>query len=161
MHHRCMLLHVPHQTKPKFNGYAGCRLSTSPFTLSICACHQLPQATHQPACCSAWCACFAALLQADKDLYASLFSAVGAALTAAPDCVPVPVLACLAEAQLLVNDKMGGQAPKLPVQVSRGQGGAGAVLVSVCILLWKAAGGLLHVSVLPLWLPFCLMWPAA
>jgi hypothetical protein len=64
-----------------------------------------------------------ALLQADKDLYASLFSAVGAALTAAPDCVPVPLLACLAEAQLLVNDKMGGQAPKLPEQVNNGEGG--------------------------------------
>lgn len=61
----------------------------------------------------------ASLLQADKNLYASLFNAVGAALSAAPDCVPVPLLACLAEAQLLVADKMGGQAPKLPEQVTR------------------------------------------
>jgi hypothetical protein len=65
--------------------------------------------------------------QADKDLYASLFNAVGAAVTSAPDCVPVPLLACLAEAQLLVADKLGAQAPKLPEQVSRdgGCGGGG------------------------------------
>uniref|UniRef100_A0A383WKK8 RAP domain-containing protein n=1 Tax=Tetradesmus obliquus TaxID=3088 RepID=A0A383WKK8_TETOB len=60
---------------------------------------------------------FALLGQADKDLYSSLFNAIGAAVTSAPDCVPVPLLGCLAEAQLLVADKLGAQAPKLPAQV--------------------------------------------
>ncbi len=57
--------------------------------------------------------------QADKELHAALFSALGGALTAAPDSVPVQALALLAEAQLMVADKLGGAAPKLPDQVAR------------------------------------------
>lgn len=50
-------------------------------------------------------------------MYAGLFKELGAALSAAPDSVSVPLLGYLAEAQLLVADKLGGQAPKLPEQV--------------------------------------------
>jgi hypothetical protein len=59
------------------------------------------------------------MLQADKELHGALFAALGAALTAAPDSVPVRALALLAEAQLMVGDKLGGAAPKLPDQVAR------------------------------------------
>lgn len=76
-----------------------------------------------PACCLS--------LQADKDLYSSLFNAIGAAVTSAPDCVPVPLLGCLAEAQLLVADKLGAQAPKLPAQVR----------LCVCVWWWWWWGG--------------------
>ncbi|KAF8059097.1 hypothetical protein HT031_005269 [Scenedesmus sp. PABB004] len=65
--------------------------------------------------CAAW--SFALLGAADKDLYAGLFTALGGALSSAPDSVSVPLLAQLAEAQLLVADKLGAQAPKLPEQV--------------------------------------------
>lgn len=54
----------------------------------------------------------------DKDVFGALFSALGAQLAAAPDSLPVQQLALLAEAQVMVGDKLGAQAPKLPEQVS-------------------------------------------
>eukprot|EP00879_Flechtneria_rotunda_P001647 GHRR01001807.1.p1 GENE.GHRR01001807.1~~GHRR01001807.1.p1 ORF type:complete len:551 (+),score=256.25 GHRR01001807.1:137-1789(+) len=61
----------------------------------------------------------ALLGQGDKDLYSSLFGVLGSAIAAAPDSASIPLLAKLAEAQMLVADKLGGQAPKLPEQVQR------------------------------------------
>jgi hypothetical protein len=62
---------------------------------------------------------FALLGHADKDLYAGLFKELGASLSTAPDSVSVPLLGYLAEAQLLVSESLGAQAPKLPDQVTR------------------------------------------
>lgn len=64
--------------------------------------------------------CTLSALQADKDLYAGLFKELGASLSTAPDAVSVPLLGYLAEAQLMVSDKLGAQAPKLPDQVNLG-----------------------------------------
>ncbi|GBF92217.1 hypothetical protein Rsub_05299 [Raphidocelis subcapitata] len=58
-----------------------------------------------------------ALLGGDKDAFAALLSAAGAAVAAAPDCVSVQALAALCEAQTLAIDRLGTQAPKLPDQV--------------------------------------------
>lgn len=59
------------------------------------------------------------MLQADKELYSGLFSALGTVITTAPDSLSVPTLGALAEAQLLVADKLGTGAPALPEQVGK------------------------------------------
>ena len=61
-------------------------------------------------------------LQFDKDVLTSLFSAIGKAVTSAPDSLTPKVLAALFEAQTLTLDRMGAQGPKLPDQVGFGLG---------------------------------------
>ena len=58
-----------------------------------------------------------ALLGADAAALAPPLAAAGAAVAAAPDCVPVQALAALCEAQTLALDRLGSNAPKLPEQV--------------------------------------------
>lgn len=53
----------------------------------------------------------------DKDALAALLAAAGGAISAAPDSVSVQALATLCEAQTLILDRLGAQAPKLPDQV--------------------------------------------
>lgn len=52
-----------------------------------------------------------------KDLLTGLFNAAATAIAAAPDSVSIPYLGRLCEAQTIVLDRMGGNAPKLPDQV--------------------------------------------